>query len=178
MTACRISTHAPRVGSDIAHSRVNLLHSYFNPRSPRGERRDLDCAGRTDENISTHAPRVGSDDSVSRVTAKIPYFNPRSPRGERPKHEFIGFGMQYFNPRSPRGERRLNFLRSKLMKSFQPTLPAWGATCLPCALAPSKGISTHAPRVGSDPKWTVAKGQGKDFNPRSPRGERPLSPGQ
>ena len=42
---------------------------------------------------------------------------------------------------------------------FQPTLPARGATGMPCHPATSRAISTHAPRTGSDayspPKWRV-----------------------
>ena len=34
-----ISIHAPRVGSDGDLNRLELEMKYFNPRSPRGERR-------------------------------------------------------------------------------------------------------------------------------------------
>ena len=55
-----ISIHAPRVGSDVSFGlRVPVL-SYFNPRSPCGERPGL----------RSPAPRPG-------------HFNPRSPCGER-----------------------------------------------------------------------------------------------
>ena len=36
-----ISIHAPRMGSDISASRLTYTSSYFNPRSPHGERRLL-----------------------------------------------------------------------------------------------------------------------------------------
>ena len=57
----RISIHAPRVGSDRMCISIRSTISYFNPRSPRGERPPT---GRRHSRISRH-------------------FNPRSPRGER-----------------------------------------------------------------------------------------------
>ena len=78
---------------------------------------------------------------------------------------------------------------------FQPTLPARGATPFAASGGPGVGISTHAPRTGSDRKYhrcrplvaisTHAPRTGSDtisqpadqhhqhFNPRSPHGERP-----
>jgi hypothetical protein len=81
------------------------------------------------------------------------------------------------------------------MKSFQSTLPAWGATtastaCITARLgfnprsprgerradgwkaARHLFVSIHAPRVGSDELRAVCGGGWKSFNPRSPRGER------
>ena len=56
-----ISIHAPREGSDVQIIPALIWSSYFNPRSPRGERRSdsaiISHAGR----ISIHAPREGSD---------------------------------------------------------------------------------------------------------------------
>ena len=80
----------------------------------------------------------------------------------------------YFNPRSPRGERLSGFsvIHDKVL--FQSTLPAWGATPSLLAYLRDRIISIHAPRVGSDgllhPRYLLIV----NFNPRSPRGERPL----
>ena len=57
---CIISIHAPRVGSDEAEAFTPEEMTYFNPRSPCGER-------------PLHAYVFGSRS----------YFNPRSPCGER-----------------------------------------------------------------------------------------------
>ena len=147
-------------------------------------------------------------------------FNPRSPHGERPRCFSVGAAaLSHFNPRSPHGERRLPAPLAALGRaisthaprtgsdagdcrtisaatSFQPTLPARGATCLRSSghrrshistHAPRTGsdrlaldilqrrafISTHAPRTGSDggcSRWCCPAGH---FNPRSPHGERP-----
>ena len=84
---------------------------------------------KTEVKISTHAPRVGSDERYDEV---IPY-------------------QINFNPRSPCGERRYLYADGILTHVFQPTLPVWGATAPEVTRARSFCISTHAPRVGSDP---------------------------
>ena len=147
----RISTHAPREGSDRRQPGHHRQADYFNPRSPRGERRDPDCTdpaevvfqptlparGATTKEkvymrghpISTHAPREGSDPAENK--------------------------------------------REAGPKEFQPTLPARGATCY-YVEQPTKlcDISTHAPREGSDGPSRTAIKRPSYFNPRSPRGER------
>ena len=57
---------------------------------------------------------------------------------------------QHFNPRSPHGERRVD----------------------PAYYGYVDGISTHAPRTGSDLKAIIRKTVVSHFNPRSPHGER------
>ena len=80
--------------------------------------------------------------------------------------------------------------------TFQSTLPAWGATNSERRLFQQYDISIHAPRMGSDkfknvflskgdvfqstlPAWgatdtdAASNVQERDFNPRSPHGERP-----
>ena len=124
----KISIHAPRVGSDVASGERNVASYYisihaprvgsdspavltafsvedFNPRSPRGERRQ----------------RAACKDGVQ-------HFNPRSPRGERRGSKRRGRSSRNFNPRSPRGERRLLSDTKDIVSVFQSTLPAWGAT--------------------------------------------------
>ena len=176
------------------------ISRYFNPRSPHGERRDgarrcrrcsgfqstLPARGATQprcvrpagERISIHAPRTGSDMQPSMLNASLTYFNPRSPHGER------------------RRDALTIFVRSR----FQSTLPARGATPpgLRCRRsggrisihAPRTGsdsggvmllsdvaISIHAPRTGSDRLRTWRWNIGRNFNPRSPHGERPRPSG-
>ena len=141
----------PRKGSDRTASRPLPRSSYFNPRSPWGERRQnswglpisaayfnprspwgerpdwpLPAQGRLP--ISIHAPRGGSDHRL-RFGGHTAYdFNPRSPWGERQPGAFKIIDSADFNPRSPWGER----LRGAPAFSFQ--------VC----------ISIHAPRGGSD----------------------------
>ena len=58
----------------------------------------------------------------------------------------------YFNPRSPDGERLVLPLTVVSTVLFQSTLPGWGATHHAGRLIPARGISIHAPRMGSDPR--------------------------
>ena len=104
-----------------------------------------------DPDISTHAPRTGSDRLSSATRSIWANFNPRSPHGERLTVEPQNGQGYDFNPRSPHGERRLKAGRQREMNTFQPTLPARGATRMLDNQIARTFISTHAPRTGSDP---------------------------
>ena len=56
-----ISIHAPRGGSDSVRGASASMRSYFNPRSPWGERPAYGMSKETAYSISIHAPRGGSD---------------------------------------------------------------------------------------------------------------------
>ena len=60
---------------------------------------------------------------------------------------------------------------------FQSTLPVWGATDGTLQDICTRGISIHAPRVGSDFPVCPRKSRRGYFNPRSPCGERHQPPG-
>ena len=78
-----------------------------------------------------------------------------------------------FNPRSPHGERLFRHVYRMCGLSFQPTLPARGATTRISSPDASGTISTHAPRTGSDVYWRgECERRQPHFNPRSPHGER------
>ena len=57
----KISIHAPREGGDVFlfNDVVELLH--FNPRPPRGGRRNDILLVNVQDEISIHAPREGGD---------------------------------------------------------------------------------------------------------------------
>jgi len=125
--------------------------------------------------VSIHAPREGSDRLSGEKIPAVPGFNPRPPRGERRKDR-----------RQPTTKRR-----------FQSTPPERGATHQSGPHPESPPVSIHAPREGSDEavkdEWEAFKvsihapREGSDlpshpllqrawcFNPRPPRGERPIS---
>ena len=65
-----------------------------------------------------------------------------------------------------------------LMKAnrFQSTLPMRGATKMTTSVMAPYNISIHAPHAGSDDGKILKAGSLKDFNPRSPCGERPVMP--
>ena len=78
-----ISIHAPRAGNDRCREIPGSAATYFNPRSPCGER------------LRRRREKQGTAN-----------FNPRSPCGERPPLIWMCRRIGYFNPRSPCGERR------------------------------------------------------------------------
>ena len=79
-------------------------------------------------------------------------FQPTLPaRGATLAIDVSDAGCQHFNPRSPHGERPDFSARLTAKHTiFQPTLPARGATLSHTNGNPVYGISTHAPRTGSD----------------------------
>ena len=168
-----ISIHAPRTGSDICARRKTRKSSNFNPRSPHGERRTPCTTTFSPRTISIHAPRTGSDWTDSTCWATPSDFNPRSPHGER---QSAGRTTRcrrcYFNPRSPHGERRIVMPQGRTRGGFQSTLPARGATTPQLGGITMTTISIHAPRTGSDSDVAKGRKRPKDFNPRSPHGER------
>ena len=100
--------------------------------------------------ISIHAPRGGSDKTV------------------RPNR----FQGRHFNPRSPWGERLGRISPVHMLGLFQSTLPVGGATQLRPDHHIRQDISIHAPRGGSDKYEGQPHQLYRDFNPRSPWGER------
>ena len=126
---CRISIHAPRVGSD-----------------GRELWRELENL-----KISIHAPRVGSDARVIYCYSLYKIFQSTLPvwgatvcTPRKVQHQ------NDFNPRSPCGERPQIKIVVRFFATFQSTLPVWGATVKSLQAYESNGISIHAPRVGSD----------------------------
>ncbi len=124
----RISTHAPRTGSDQSDCRIASCHADFNPRSPHGERHrtvmqkegrrlrfqpTLPARGATfterpairDVGFQPTLPARGATIAFYTVRKRFWYFNPRSPHGERHSYIYMPLLILYFNPRSPHGER-------------------------------------------------------------------------
>ena len=60
-----------------------------------------------------------------------------------------------------------------VIKIISTHAPRTGSDYAESAINPAKLISTHAPRTGSDGMGQVVDSMGRDFNPRSPHGERP-----
>ena len=170
------------------------LERHFNPRSPYGERPPMTYNAVDILWISIHAPLTGSDPFRLICKCRQCYFNPRSPYGERPGIYIRAEELQYFNPRSPYGERLLALRTLQRHYIFQSTLPLRGATAwyikhashvLISIHAPLTGsdkcnfsgpdnsiISIHAPLTGSDRSKLRSNSRLKNFNPRSPYGER------
>ena len=97
------STLPSRGATQIAvHTVVHVV--YFNPRSPRGERRDFANGVYWGVQFQSTLPSRGATRSPP-AGGLACNFNPRSPRGERLVFVVVLSRRRYFNPRSPRGER-------------------------------------------------------------------------
>ena len=106
-----------------------LLSTYFNPRSPHGERRR----------------RIVEEDDDA-------YFNPRSPHGERLWRLLPRLLPLHFNPRSPHGERRRCTTRTSTLWRISIHAPRTGSDLRRGEICGMGRISIHAPRTGSDKK--------------------------
>ena len=175
--SCELSYFNPRSPCGERPVRVimsSMIHMHFNPRSPCGER------------LKPSVAKPWNWD-----------FNPRSPCGERRPPEFYSPWCHNFNPRSPCGERLSDEAAAVSTSLFQSTLPVWGATVssyqysrLPPTFQstlPVWGATTFAqrlplPHFDFNPRSPCGErraGQSNpvyptgDFNPRSPCGERP-----
>ena len=148
-----ISIHAPREGCDAEKISNITKPTNFNPRTPRGVRQSFCSVLRPKKPISIHAPREGCDNRLLTDICKDGDFNPRTPRGVRHWTAWDG----------PPEE------------GFQSTHPARGATNeFPERLRRLR-ISIHAPREGCDKGTSGTNRWIADFNPRTPRGVRPVA---
>ncbi len=192
-----ISIHAPLTGSDLESARQVRANGHFNPRSPYGERqlpRHCSICGSTFQStlplrgatiyrglrrgafgISIHAPLTGSDAKRIRRKTILTNFNPRSPYGERLySSSKCSAKSTNFNPRSPYGERLDLYPAQLKIRFISIHAPLTGSDVpLPYQLLGQLAISIHAPLTGSDGTLRRSGGLSRDFNPRSPYGERP-----
>ena len=103
-----------------------LTPAYFNPRSPHGERLYLRLPN-GEVKISTHAPRTGSDE----ITAVL----------------FCFTSISTHAPRT--GSDRVIPLMPNKGFTFQPTLPARGATCYTPTAIQSTAFQPTLPARGA-----------------------------
>ena len=146
--------------------------------------------------ISIHAPRVGSDCSGGRHRKSRSNFNPRSPCGERLfrlSRLLRRFPFQSTLPvwGATTGEIKLpsdavisihaprvgSDLSQTVIDNALPGIsihaPRVGSDDGSILGISYRNISIHAPRVGSDGSSLSSRSRGRNFNPRSPCGERP-----
>ena len=172
-----ISIHALRGEGDINAENQQIFYDDFNPRPPRGG-------------------RLGA---VLSALIHITNFNPRPPRGGRLRMRCFLCGSKYFNPRPPRGGRHPQPIPIVSEDTAFQSTPSEGRATL---LRPGPGrgrkeISIHAlrgegdVRVESGPSFasefqstpsegrattpfTLTSWSSTYFNPRPPRGGRPV----
>ena len=145
----------------------------FNPRSPHGERRCAISFAKNLEKISIHAPRTGSDNLPHVGKNTVGEFQSTLPaRGATRYPSFIWLVHQFQSTLPARGATLKDNKIKDMSLEFQSTLPARGATRYNFADFGKRRISIHAPRTGSDAPTSVISGEHRNFNPRSPHGER------
>ena len=174
-----ISTHAPRAGSDAVRqlARHGPVISTHAPRAGSDEGVERDARR---SRISTHAPRAGSDELAGVDVTGAGKFQPAARGGG---DECRSRGSPYHEKKKPKTQPTLpvrgatkTMLELYGVDEFQPTLPVRGATAGRVVGAGHLTISTHAPRAGSDDAGRSWSDRSRYFNPRSPCGERPVSP--
>ena len=169
-----ISIHALREESDDFDGSGIIPTTYFNPRSPRGERPISNAFHFYFRNhFNPRSPRGERPRVICYTQYIICYFNPRSPRGERREYMTHKHELLYFNPRSPRGERHyfLGIHLSILPISIHALREESDIEFLE-NMTDTINISIHALREESDQQSRPAIIFYSYFNPRSPRGER------
>ncbi len=188
-----VSTHAPRVGSDILRIISSTVSPFqltlpewgatrfgwdYNPcqlvstHAPRVGSDQIRITANVYSHVSTHAPRAGSYSHRDVHPSNAPRFNSRSPSGERRSGGYLTISGWGFNSRSPCGERRWLFIIFIYFIIVSTHAPRAGSDSGSSMMPGSSVVSTHAPRVGSDWHRRNIKGYELRFNSRSPSGER------
>ncbi len=147
----QISTHAPLAGSDIFRRDSLMSVQHFNPRSPRGERPHETLIPLLRFLFQPTLPSRGATSPSGTCRGISRDFNPRSPRGERQGHNLFPCNRCRISTHAP-------LAGSDIWSAFELSLNIF--------------ISTHAPLAGSDDESIRLDFYTKNFNPRSPRGER------
>ena len=124
----KISTHAPRTGSDASRSAASFASIPFQPT----------------------LPARGATRRILMRTLFFWNFNPRSPHGERHSLEPHEKVSKNFNPRSPHGERQCYEIKARGRIFISTHAPRTGSDDFAAPHSRQGDISTHAPRTGSD----------------------------
>ena len=141
----------------------------FNPRSPHGERHMASISTPDDITFQPTLPARGATTIFTRQIRIICHFNPRSPHGERRRTWEEWTRLQAISTHAPRtGSDSSSASLLPARTSFQPTLPARGATAAEIIECFKLPISTHAPRTGSDCEAQEQNNQIGGFQPTLP----------
>ena len=168
-----ISIHAPRTGSDQGFKFRGVDDVIFQSTLPARGATYLKGVinGRAKEFQSTLPARGATD--FDDPFDMVEHFNPRSPHGERRLADVVPAPQLRISIHAPRtgSDWMVNFVRHNLCISIH--APRTGSD-VTGNIHPSHTviISIHAPRTGSDVDVKRFSMFSRDFNPRSPHGER------
>ena len=195
VTVVSISIHAPRTGSDKSYGYGTFRDKDFNPRSPHGERRH--CAPRAGGHHADFNPRSphGERHAGSPRRHATPQFQSTLPaRGatlfplpsqlhERFQSTLPARGATWgvrgepewcaISIHAPRtGSDAAAAEKAGVTIEISIHAPRTGSDAMRGDSGTSDDISIHAPRTGSDVKEEALCSNLRNFNPRSPHGER------
>ena len=191
----QVSTHAPLAGSDWScppartgptrfnprspcGERPNVQtggagSASFNPRSPCGERRQLVVPFQAVLGVSTHAPLAGSDGPKRDNGKSTLMFQPTLPLRGATRHVGSEPGRALFQPTLPlRGATGDVRVEGAQVLKFQPTLPLRGATLFERMQVEVISFQPTLPLRGATGSAVAVDNAHVGFNPRSPCGER------
>ena len=138
----------------------NILGRYFNPRSPHGERLPALVRRYIRHLISTHAPRTGSDQGVFTRIKPDMAISTHAPRTGSDVHARCANASPLISTHAPRtGSDSKMRVMHFLTLTFQPTLPARGATLQPRTSDAPRGFQPTLPARGAThtPHLTVRR---------------------
>ena len=146
-----VSIHAPHEGRDNASRAASIPSGSFNPRAPRGARRHGDTLCEHGLLVSIHAPHEGRDlESV------------------------LGSGPRIVSIHAPHEGRDVIRLPVKRRSRVSIHAPHEGRDLREDARVLGDRVSIHAPHEGRDSVRSTVIPIGRRFNPRAPRGARPM----
>ena len=169
-----ISIHAPRMGSDRRNSDNSYTNTIFQSTLPGwGATKESHQYSPLCE-ISIHAPRMGSDEREEFIWVVAVGISIHAPRMGSDRNESACPQSQEISIHAPRmGSDVACGLTLMVPVVFQSTLPGWGATVLrryePVRLS---GFQSTLPGWGATRRTVPAGSDARNFNPRSPDGER------
>ena len=168
----RISIHAPRAGSDISLSPTMLSISKFQSTLPgRGATKACQYQPQCSQ-ISIHAPRAGSDRYSGRTSVSDKTFQSTLPgRGATAACALFSL-PRALSIHAPRAGSDSAFWHGAKRCDLSIHAPRAGSDSRDIDIVGYIKLSIHAPRAGSDTAALVPGEAGRNFNPRSPGGER------
>ena len=140
----------PREGHDISVNRSLNQRDNFNPRAPRGARRNHCHTQHAYQRFQSTCPARGTTIYRKGVSNLKANFNPRAPRGARLLRPLKAFLATRFQSTCPARGTTPTCPSRPFTRIFQSTCPARGTTpTIPAATLPI-AISIHVPREGHD----------------------------
>ena len=167
-----ISIHAFRGESDLSGTTTISAANDFNPRFPRGKRRDKKEAY-LDAYKFQSTPPAGEATRKSRPGLTSPTFQSTLPVGEATEEVFPSIPQVEISIHASRGGSDCVLTISRVVATeFQSTLPAGEATDAPMVYRGQCLFQSTLPAGEATHSHSKARRTTGNFNPRFPRGKR------